>query len=225
MTLGRVMRACAMVALFHASACSDSGEAPASDAGSAPEVGTFDATGGVDRAGPPAGADALGPETAQRSDGGGSDPGGTCPKQDDFVRPGPGPACHSLPQLGATITPTLRPGQPTAATGGAIRDGIYVLTGMEIFGSSTDTSPRRITVGSVRQGRFLFWNVELGRTSLVTSETAIVGADLNIRVQCTDVGQFSSSIRFTATDDALVLFAQPAQSISTVSTFRRLSCE
>ncbi len=146
---------------------------------------------------------------------------------------GAGGACHDLPPVAATVTPTASEGAPPPdlrPTGGAIRDGTYALTSVEIFNVKQPARYRLFRFGALLRVSGSGTRTDLSFRSSVPSvgqeaeertaaQIVVAGTTLTTRRLCPEPDERGMS-GYTAEGDTIRLFHDDLGEAA-VSTYTR----
>ncbi|MDO9016348.1 MAG: hypothetical protein Q8S73_05465 [Deltaproteobacteria bacterium] len=118
-----------------------------------------------------------------------------------------------LPEMAGVVTDATARGVLPEATGGDIRDGLYVLVRSEIHRPFANLFERRMVL-RVRTGAFDAIAIRGSEALQATRGTIRVmpGGRITFLVECPATGQMEFD-HFTATDDGLVLYDEETQRV------------
>ncbi|MDO9015547.1 MAG: hypothetical protein Q8S73_11860 [Deltaproteobacteria bacterium] len=124
-------------------------------------------------------------------------------------------ACHSLalPDVARPVTDTTVRGALPSATGGVVRDGLYVLVRTESHRSFANLFERRMVL-RVQAGTFEAVTVRGSESPLASRGTVrmMAGSRIMFRVECPGSGQMEFD-HYSVTDDGLVLQDEETQRV------------
>ncbi len=188
------------------------GVVAACSAGSATSGGLVDGGGGDG-----SGSDGGGSDGATGTDGAAADSsfdGGV------VVHEGTAPACHDLAHAGAPVSVVANSGSPPTATPlPSLEPGLYVVTSVIEYGTSTTTEPSNRTTIYVTPTRYYFlYDAPAGtgpaRHDIITTNWALDAGTLKRTVLCTSQGSPGQNVehRVDTSAGGFTLYALSAAS-------------